>query len=85
MFQSAIKDLIITTFYAVQIAVEQKVEVGKGIAAGIQYMHHHNPVIIHRDLKPLNIMVCMMDSSYGNNTHTFIHLGDRRLTECLHL
>ena len=65
--------------------VERKVEIGKGIAAGIQYMHHHNPVIIHRDLKPLNIMVRMMDSSNGNNTHTLIYLADRRLAECLHL
>ena len=54
---SMYKYLIITTLHVMQIPVEQKVEISKGIAAGLGYMYHHNPVIIHRDLKPLNIMV----------------------------
>ena len=40
-----------------QISVQQKVFIAKGIAAGVQYMHHQDPIIIHQDLKPLNGMV----------------------------
>lgn len=40
-----------------QIPVQQKVFIAKGIAAGVQYMHHQDPIIIHQDLKPLNVMV----------------------------
>ena len=40
-----------------QIPVQQKLFIAKGIAAGVQYMHHHDPIIIHQDIKPLNVMV----------------------------
>ena len=40
-----------------QATDEQRVDIAKGIARGVEFMHTRDPVIIHQDIKPLNVMV----------------------------
>ncbi|AGF85754.1 tyrosine kinase family protein [Moumouvirus goulette] len=40
-----------------KITWQQRLEMLKGIAEGINYLHTSNPIIIHRDIKPSNLLV----------------------------
>ena len=67
-----------------QMSVEQKLEISKGIAAGVQYMHHHYPITY----TPRS-QATQHYGTYSEYERKIIfiqtHIGDKWSTQCLHL